>query len=107
LGLASFVTEQRTREIGIRKVLGASIVQIWKLISSEFIVLVIIASVFAIPLSWYFMSNWLLQYEYRMQLGWSLFAIASACAVLITLFTVSYHALSAAVTNPVNTLRSE
>ncbi len=107
LGLASFVTEQRTREIGIRKVLGANIVQIWKLISSEFIVLVIIASVFAIPLSWYFMSNWLLQYEYRMELGWSLFAIASASAVVITLFTVSYHALSAAVTNPVNTLRSE
>lgn len=107
LGLASFVAEQRTREIGIRKVLGASVAQIWRLISYEFVILVIVACVLAIPVSWYLMSNWLLQYDYRMELSWHLFAAAAGCALVITLITVSYHALGAATTNPVNSLRSE
>lgn len=107
LGLASFVAEQRTKEIGIRKVLGASVSQVWQLVSYEFLVLVMIACVLTIPVSWYLMSNWLLQYDYRMELNWPLFAEAAACAIVITLVTVSYHALSAAITNPVKSLRSE
>ena len=107
LGLASFVSEQRTKEIGIRKVLGASVVQVWQMISNEFVVLVFMASVLAIPVSWYLMSNWLRQYDYRMELGWQLFAGATGFAILLTLVTVSYHALAAARMNPVVSLRSE
>jgi putative ABC transport system permease protein len=107
LGLASFVAEQRTKEIGIRKVLGASVAQVWQLVSYEFLVLVVIACVLAIPVSWYMMSNWLLQYDYRMELGWHLFAAAAGFAIVITLITVSYHALTAAMMNPVNSLKSE
>ena len=107
LGLASFVAEQRTKEIGIRKVLGASVSQIWQLISYEFVILTIIACGFAVPISWYFMSNWLQQYDYRMELSWYLFTVAAGFAIVITLITVSYHAVSAAITNPVKGLRSE
>jgi len=107
LGLASFVAEQRTKEIGIRKVLGASVAQIWKLVSSEFVILTIIACGLAVPISWYFMSNWLQQYDYRMDLSWPLFSIAASVALVITLITVSYHAVTAAMTNPVKSLRSE
>jgi putative ABC transport system permease protein len=107
LGLASFVAEQRTKEIGIRKVLGASVVQVWRLLSYEFLVLVVVASGIAVPISWYVMSDWLLQYEYRMELNWYLFAGAGGGAIGITLVTVSYHALSAATMNPVKSLRSE
>ena len=107
LGLASFVAEQRTKEIGIRKVLGASVLQVWQLVSYEFVVLVTVACALAIPVSWYLMSNWLLQYDYRMELSWYLFAAAAGLAIVITLVTVSYHALSAATMNPVKSLRSE
>ena len=107
LGLASFVAEQRTKEIGIRKVLGASVTQVWQLVSYEFLMLVVIACVLTIPVSWFLMSNWLLQYDYRMELNWLLFAEAAACAMVITLITVSYHALTAAIANPVKSLRSE
>lgn len=107
LGLASFVSEQRTKEIGIRKVLGASVLQVWQLISYEFVVLVCIASALALPVSWYLMSNWLLQYDYRMELSWHLPAAATGVAVVVTIVTVSYHALCAARMNPVVSLRSE
>jgi len=107
LGLASFVAEQRTKEIGIRKVLGASVAQIWQLISYEFVILTLIACGFAVPISWYFMSNWLQQYDYRMEISWHLFTVAAGVAIVITLITVSFHAVSAAITNPVKSLRSE
>ncbi len=107
LGLTSFVVEQRTKEIGIRKVLGASASEIWKLVSYEFFPLVAVACVLAIPVSWFLMSGWLQQYEYRMKLGGDLFAISAGVAFLITLITVSYHAFNATLMNPVKSLKSE
>lgn len=106
-GLASFVAEQRTKEIGIRKVMGASVPHVWRLLSSEFIVLVGISCALAIPLSWYFMSGWLQQYEYRTTISGYVFAVAGFGALMITLITVSIQAIKAAVANPVKSLRSE
>jgi ABC-type antimicrobial peptide transport system permease subunit len=106
-GLASFVAEQRTKELGIRKVLGASVPQLWKLLSKDFIWLVVIACVIAIPISFYLMKDWLIQYEYRITISWEIFAVVSLGALLITLLTVSFQAIKAAIANPVNSLRSE
>jgi putative ABC transport system permease protein len=106
-GLASFVAEQRTKELGIRKVLGATVPQLWKLLSKDFVLLVLIACTVAIPVSFYFMKNWLMQYEYRTGLPWYIFAGAATGALLITLLTVSFQAIKAAISNPVSSLRSE
>jgi putative ABC transport system permease protein len=106
-GLSSFVAEQRTKEIGVRKVLGASVFSIWKMLSKDFIGLVVIAVIIAAPVAYYFMNIWLLQYDYRTEIGWSIFAMSGACAVLITLITVSYQSIKAGLANPVNSLRSE
>jgi len=106
-GLASFVAEKRTKEIGIRKVLGASAFTLWRLLSNEFAVLVTISLFIAIPVAYYFMHNWLQDYQYRAALSWWIFAGAGAGALLITLLTVSYQAIKAAVGNPVKSLRTE
>ncbi|HXB96028.1 MAG TPA: FtsX-like permease family protein, partial [Puia sp.] len=106
-GLASFVAEQRTREIGVRKVLGASLFHLWRMLSVDFVVLVVISCLIAIPIAWYFLSRWLEQYEYRAPMSWWIFAVASLGALVITLLTVSYQAVKAAMANPVNSLRSE
>ncbi|WP_421796875.1 FtsX-like permease family protein [Haliscomenobacter sp.] len=106
-GLASFVAEQRTKEIGVRKVLGATILSVWGLLSKEFVALVLISCVLAIPLSWYYLNGWLQQFEYRTNISWWIFAAAVVGALLITLLTVSYQAIRAAVANPVKSLRSE
>ena len=106
-GLASFVAEQRKKEIGVRKVLGASILSVWNLLSKDFVVLVIIAFLLAIPLCYYFMNSWLQSYSYRTQLSWWIFISAGIGAILITLVTVSFQAIKAAMTNPVKSLRSE
>jgi putative ABC transport system permease protein len=106
-GLASFVAEQRTKEIGVRKVVGASIVDLWTLLSRDFVILVGISCVIAMPLAWYGMRQWLLKYDYRTEIAWWVFGIAVSGAMLITLATVSYQAVRAAKMNPVKSLRTE
>jgi len=106
-GLASFVAEQRTKEIGVRKVLGASISQLWLLLSKDFITLVVIALLIASPLAYYVMGQWLQKFSYRTSVGWDVFAIACFGAVIITLITVSFKAIKAATSNPVKSLRTE
>jgi putative ABC transport system permease protein len=106
-GLASFVAEQRTKEIGIRKVLGASVSNLWQMLSKDFLILVIISGVISIPLSFLFMNNWLMQYQYKTPISWEVFASAISGAIVLTLLTVSYHAVRAALASPVNSLRSE
>ncbi|MFP4845413.1 ABC transporter permease [Winogradskyella sp. PE311] len=106
-GLASFVAEQRTKEIGVRKVLGASISQLWLLLSKDFITLVLIALLIASPLAYYFMGEWLQKFSYRTNVGWDVFAIACFGALIITLITVSFQAIRAARSNPVKSLRTE
>lgn len=106
-GLASFVAEQRTKEIGIRKVLGASVSNLWGLLSKDFIVLIITSCLVAVPIAYYFMHNWLQKYTYRTELSWWIFVAAGAGALIITLATVSYQAIKAALMNPVKSLKSE
>jgi len=106
-GLASFVAEQRTKEIGVRKVMGASVTNLWGMLSKDFVILVGISLLVAMPLAWYFMNNWLQKYQYRSDMAWWIFASAGVGALLITLLTVSYQSIKAARANPVNSLRSE
>jgi ABC-type antimicrobial peptide transport system permease subunit len=106
-GLASFVAEQRTKEIGIRKVMGASVLNLWQMLSKDFVGLVMISCAIAIPLAWYLLHQWLQHYEYRTQLSWWIFALATVGALIITLITVSYQAFRAAVMDPVKSLKAE
>ena len=106
-GLAMFTAEQRTREIGIRKVLGASVAGITQLLSKDFLKLVIIANLIAWPLAWWAMHHWLLDFEYRIDISWWIFAVAGVSALFIALATVSIQAVKAGRTNPVKSLRSE
>lgn len=107
LGLAAYAVERRTKEIGIRKVMGATSGQIVGLLSKDFLRYVAIGAVLAFPLAWYAMNNWLQGFAYRISIEWWTFALAGVIAVLIALFTVSFQALRAAVANPVNALRTE
>jgi putative ABC transport system permease protein len=106
-GLATFMAEQRTKEIGIRKVMGASVSGITALLSKEFLKLVFIAVAIAIPVAWYFTDKWLQDFAYHIDMEWWIFAVASVMALIIALITVSVQAVRAAVQNPVNSLRSE
>jgi ABC-type antimicrobial peptide transport system permease subunit len=106
-GMASFMAEQRIKEIGVRKVLGASVLNLWGLLSKDFLGLVIISLIVAVPLSSYFMDNWLSKYNYHSDLSWWIFAAACTGALLITLLTVSYQAIRAAMANPVKSLKTE
>lgn len=106
-GLAAYVAEQRTKEIGIRKVLGASTGQVWMLLSKDFILLVLISCAIASPLAYYFLQDWLQKYEYRIDIGAGVFVIAAVVALGITLVTISFQAIKAALANPVKSLRSE
>jgi len=106
-GLATFSAEQRNKEIGVRKVLGASVPGIVKLLSTDFLKLVFIAFLIATPVSWWAMQQWLQRFAYRVPVSWWMFALAGLLAVFIALFTISFQAIRAAVANPVKSLRSE
>jgi ABC-type antimicrobial peptide transport system permease subunit len=106
-GLALFMSVQRTKEVGIRKVLGASAGNIVYLFSKEFIILIAIAFAIATPIAWYFMQNWLQNYVYRIDISWQLFAAGGFVAIIIAIATISFRAIKAAFANPVNSLRSE
>jgi putative ABC transport system permease protein len=107
LGLISYITLQRTKEIGVRKVLGASTGNIVLLLSRDFLWLVGVALVIAVPVSWYAMSRWLENFAYHTQVGWWVFALSGTIALLIALLTISFQAVKAALANPVTSLRSE
>jgi putative ABC transport system permease protein len=106
-GLASFMAVQRIKEVGIRKVLGATAGSIVYLFSKEFIMLIAIAFAIATPLVWYYMHQWLQNYAYRINVSWWLFAAGGLAAIIIALLTVSFQAIKAAMANPVKSLRSE
>ena len=106
-GLASFTIEKRIREIGIRKVLGATVQQLLLLISKEFLKLVLIAFVIAVPLTWWFMHDWLLKYDYRINISIWMFGIVGLVILLLTLVVVSANTMAAAMRNPVKSLRTE
>jgi putative ABC transport system permease protein len=106
-GLASYIAEQRTKEIAVRKVLGASVVNLWKLLSSEFVMLVMISCLIATPIAWYALHQWLQRYDIRTPISIWIFVIVGAGTLLIALLTISYQILKAAILNPVTQLRSE
>jgi putative ABC transport system permease protein len=106
-GLASYTAERRTKEIGIRKVLGASVTGLTGLMAKEFLQLVTVSCLIAFPVAWWFMNNWLQDYQYRTTIHWWMFALAGLSALLIALITVSFQAIKAAIANPVKSLRSE
>lgn len=107
LGLATYTAQQRIKEIGVRKVLGASVPELMRLLSVDFLKLVVLAIAVAVPLAWWAMSRWLDNFAYHIQLEWWMFAIAGISAVFIAILTVSYQAFKAAITNPINSLRNE
>jgi putative ABC transport system permease protein len=106
-GLATYAAEQRTKEIGIRKVLGATVGSIANMLSRDFLKLVIIAALLAFPLAWWAMHTWLQNFAYRIDISWWVFVIAGMIAILIALFTISFKAIKAALANPVKSLRTE
>lgn len=106
-GMASFVAEQRKKEIGIRKILGASVANLWQMLSMEFIALVSISCLIGIPIAWTYLTDWLNNYEYHTEISVWVFVTASAAALVITLLTVSFQTIKASIINPINSLRSE
>jgi putative ABC transport system permease protein len=106
-GLAAYTAERRIKEIGIRKVLGASVSGLAGLLSKDFLKLVGLSCIIAFPVAWFFINNWLRSYEYRVTINWLIFLISGVVAIVIALATVSFQAIKAALMNPVRSLRSE
>lgn len=106
-GMASFIAEQRIKEIGVRKVLGASVFNLWKLLSMDFVMMVFVSLLIASPLAFYFMHKWLQNYDYRSAISWWIFAVAGIGSLGVTLLTVSFQAIKAATANPVKSMRTE
>ena len=107
LGLAAFMAEQRKKEIGVRKVLGASVLNITKMLSKDFVKLVLVALVLAFPVAYWLMQNWLQSFAYRINISWTVFMISGAAAILIAIVTVSFQSIKAALKNPIKSLRTE
>jgi putative ABC transport system permease protein len=106
-GMATFMAEQRIKEIGVRKVLGATVFNLWQLLSKDFVVLIVISLLIATPVACLFMHNWLQSYAYRTEIAWWVFAVTALAAMVITLATVSYQSIKAALANPVKSLKTE
>ena len=106
-GLSAFMAERRTKEIGIRKVLGASIASLFKMLSKDFMLLILVSGLVAIPVAYYFMQSWLESYSYHINFPWWVFGVAICSIMLIALFTISYQSVRAAIVNPVKSLRTE
>ena len=104
---ATYAAEQRIKEIGIRKVLGASVTSIISLLSKDFLKLVVVAAVLAFPVAWWAMHSWLQEFAFHIDIGWWIFFVAGSLAILIALITISFQAIRAATANPVKSLRSE
>ena len=106
-GLTTYVTQQRVREIGIRKVLGASVANIVALVSKDFLGLVLLANILAWPLAWWAAGQWLQEFAYQVAVGWSVFALVGGAALLIAMLTISFQSVKAATANPVDALQQE
>ena len=106
-GLAAYTAQVRTREIGVRKVLGAGIAGIIRLLATDFVKLVFVAILIAVPVAWYVMDRWLQDFAYKINIGWTVFAIAGCLAMLVAIVTISFQSIKAAVANPVKSLRTE
>jgi ABC-type antimicrobial peptide transport system permease subunit len=107
LGLTAFTVERKTKEIGIRKVLGASVIDIVSMVSKNFLYPIALAIIIAIPVAFYLMNNWLQQYVYRIEISWWIFGAAAGMVLLVALLTISFQSIKAALTNPVRSLRTE
>jgi len=107
LGLATYIAEQRRKEIGVRKVLGASVPNIVKMLSIDFVKLVLISFLIATPIAWWFMNKWLQDFAFRIDLSWWIFAMTGVLALIVALTTLSFQAIKAALSNPIKSLRTE